>query len=184
MSEYVKQHGLATFLERAAALVDMLSLCPPPNAGPGPIGGGCLCHSLFKDRHARREYATLDGLENEMNRVRSLPLRTCCMLISDQVISRTTTEYRVAWSDRNLAVYYSDWEEANFLKADDGRTCVVDYQYAGVVPKDMMAMAFDNPAYEKLAGEVKSRAPNLAQVSEGNMAGQRLATYYHGSGCP
>lgn len=63
----------------------------------------------------------------------------------------------------------------------DGRTCIVDYQYFGVAPRDFMAMVLDNPRYEKIGTQVRMLDPGL-EVTPSNLDGLRVAALVLGSG--
>lgn len=63
----------------------------------------------------------------------------------------------------------------------DGRTCIVDYQYFGVAPRDFMAMVLDNPRYEKTVTQVRLLDPGL-EVTPSNLDGLRVAALALGSG--
>lgn len=63
----------------------------------------------------------------------------------------------------------------------DGRTCIVDYQYFGVAPRDFMAMVLDNPLYEDIGMQVRLLDPGL-EVTPSNLDGLRVAALVLGSG--
>lgn len=63
----------------------------------------------------------------------------------------------------------------------DGRTCIVDYQYFGVAPRDFMAMVLDNPLYERTGAQVRLLDPGL-EVTPSNLDGLTVAALVLGSG--
>lgn len=52
----------------------LLSLPVPQDAKPGPVGGGIIHHTIFKDFEAAIEYDSIDMLERHLNKVGAPPL--------------------------------------------------------------------------------------------------------------
>lgn len=49
----------------------LMSIPAPPGQTPGPVGGGRIRHSLFKHDTSYCEYASVDELEDHLNKVRN-----------------------------------------------------------------------------------------------------------------
>lgn len=62
---------ITNLAERAAQALDWLSKVPPPSEDVlGPIGGGPIRHTFFKDHEAPLTFSSIDALERYMNKVR------------------------------------------------------------------------------------------------------------------
>lgn len=67
----------------AEAIKLLISIPAPPGQKPGPVGGGCIRHPLFKDDKSYCEYLSVEELESHLNKVcdhRDPPYfgATCC----------------------------------------------------------------------------------------------------------
>lgn len=51
----------------ARAIRLLLSIHPPPEQTPGPVGGGRIRHPLFKHGTSYRAYSSVDELEKHLN---------------------------------------------------------------------------------------------------------------------
>ena len=119
-------------------------------------------------------------LERDVNRVSFACCPSSChTLTSGQVIRSTSRKHKVDWSEEELCVYYSDLYKENFLKLDDGRVCIVDFQHAGVIPRSLMEMALRESNDAALEKEVKSRVPDLDRVTLSNMQVLDIARYMY-----
>lgn len=72
--QLVEQQGLTSqritrsnSIARAIRL--LMSIQAPPEQKPGPVGGGCIRHPLFKDDTSYCEYSSVDELEMHLNKV-------------------------------------------------------------------------------------------------------------------
>lgn len=55
---------------RIAEAIRLLMTIPaPPGQRPGPVGGGCIRHPLFKNDESYCEYSSVDELESHLNKV-------------------------------------------------------------------------------------------------------------------
>lgn len=54
----------------AKAIKLLMSIPAPTGQKPGPVGGGKIRHSLFKDDNSFCEYSSVDELEKHLNKVR------------------------------------------------------------------------------------------------------------------
>lgn len=124
VTEYIQSHCGVSHVEMSRALAELLSVRPPESAVPGPARGGKLHHALFRhgvttanfeDNRALGEYIT----------------RAANVVDSNQ---------HVHFEENDLAMYYTNISEANFLKDESYRIYPVDFEQAGVAPSAFMAM--------------------------------------------
>jgi hypothetical protein len=78
--EYIDIVSYASDEERANAVAQLISIEPPSDAPPGPIGGGPIQHCFFMDSQAPREYSTVDEIQVYINNVQ-ITLSSCLTLI-------------------------------------------------------------------------------------------------------
>lgn len=67
--EHINFQSFADENQRIDALVQLLSVNPPPAAAPGPIGGSLIKHIIFQESKAALEYASVDELQEHFNQV-------------------------------------------------------------------------------------------------------------------
>lgn len=72
LADLVEEHGYETTKEtheRSIARVIrlLMSIEPPKDQGPGPVGGGRIRHPLFKNETCYLAYSSVDALENYLN---------------------------------------------------------------------------------------------------------------------
>lgn len=79
-----KQGALTNHIARAMRL--LMSIPAPAGQKPGPVGGGQIRHSLFKDDTSYCVYQSVDELENHLNVVRNYTRTPVyqCNLASDR----------------------------------------------------------------------------------------------------
>jgi thiamine kinase-like enzyme len=86
---------------------------------------------------------------------------------------------QVHFAKDDLAMYYTDIYEANFLKDESNRICVVDFEQAGVAPSAFMAMVLKSHKNLELANLVLPHLPRLQQVTKSTLTCMELAAYVH-----
>lgn len=67
--EYIDIQDFASDKQRAKAIAELTSIEPPPDAAPGPIGGGRVKHKFFKYSESPVEYRSVSELDNHVNNV-------------------------------------------------------------------------------------------------------------------
>ncbi|KAK7735410.1 hypothetical protein SLS63_003880 [Diaporthe eres] len=118
-----QQAALTNSIARAMKL--FMSIPVPAEQKPGPVGGGYIRHSLFKDDTSACVYSSIDELENHLNRVARL----------------TNENAPTVTLERSLCFYYSDFYASNFIFTDSGDICVIDFDQAGFLPPSLMSYA-------------------------------------------
>jgi hypothetical protein len=67
--EHIEISHFASDEQRAKAITDLVSIEPPPNATPGPIGGGLIRHKMFKDYTAPLPFSSSIEMATYINEV-------------------------------------------------------------------------------------------------------------------
>ena len=71
--EFIEIDHIASDEQRAMATAELVSVKPPINATPGPIGGGRInMRNFFADGVSDTKYTSVRALESHMNRISSL----------------------------------------------------------------------------------------------------------------
>jgi hypothetical protein len=67
--EHIDIDHVASDEQRARAITELVTIEPPLNATPGPIGGGHIKHGFFDTSESDVVYASIGDLEKHINRV-------------------------------------------------------------------------------------------------------------------
>lgn len=143
-----RQEALTNSIARAMRL--LMSIPVPAGQKPGPVGGGYIRHSLFKDDTSYCIYPSVDELEKHLNVVRNSTgapstNATSLLTVADtntaQVARLRDKEAPTVSLERNLCFYYSDFYENNFMFTDSGDLYVIDLDQAGFLPPSFMSYA-------------------------------------------
>lgn len=80
--QFIEIDHIASDAQRAKALAELVSITPPVNATPGPLGGGPVNMGTFWAHGlSDTEYTSVQALESHMNRVSSPRLKSALGLI-------------------------------------------------------------------------------------------------------
>lgn len=164
--EYIQSHGDVSHIEMGRALVELLSVPPPEGAAPGPIGGGKLHHALFRHGIATSVFEDNRALGEYITR-------------AAKALDRNQ---QVHFAEDDLAMYYTDICEANFLKDESNRICPVDFEQAGVAPSAFMAIVLKSSKHAELADLVLPRLDRIRKVTQPTLECMGIASYVHQMG--
>ncbi|KAI9651660.1 MAG: hypothetical protein M1829_002575 [Trizodia sp. TS-e1964] len=112
---------------KLAHAINLLLTIPPPDARPGPVGGGIIRHPLFHEYKASRVYDTVEDLEQDINQLAAIGHRR-----RRYFVPRPCPK---AVLERDLHFYLSDFYYGNFIIVDeDSSLCLLDFDYTGFLP--------------------------------------------------
>ncbi|KAG8170135.1 hypothetical protein KVR01_000880 [Diaporthe batatas] len=109
----------------ARAMRLLMSIPVPAGQTPGPVGGGRIRHSLFRDDISYCVYSSVDELEKHLNDASTIRFKT----------SPTVN------LEKSLCFYYSDFYASNFIFTDSGDVAIIDFDQAGFLPPSFMSYA-------------------------------------------
>jgi len=89
----------------------------------GPLGGGRVRHTLFKDYLAPLSFISIQAIERYLNT--AIP----------RVSRRSGPLAPVSFSQERLVFTQSDMDESNFGVDTEGRTCLFDFAEVGLLPE-------------------------------------------------
>lgn len=77
-------------------------------------------------------------------------------------------------------MYYTDWESENFPLDSEGQICVVNFDQAGVAPRDVVAMVLYEPELYSLALLLRDIVPWLKNPNQPNFHALKICRYMFG----
>ncbi|KAI3397508.1 hypothetical protein diail_10720 [Diaporthe ilicicola] len=153
----------STLYKHIAEGIRLLSVKAPPEAKPGPVGGGIIRHPFFKDFEAATPYRDVEMLEAHLNKV-SRTHQVLTEAISANEEERAESRARVqvlrlrtrrapgpaptVTFGKELEFYYSDLSAENFIFTDAaGHTVlyIIDFDEAGFLPPSFMTFVLHTP---------------------------------------
>ncbi|KAJ3511202.1 hypothetical protein NLJ89_g4239 [Agrocybe chaxingu] len=134
--EYIKLTDSPPDLhERTAEALRWLSGVPaPPNHVIGPLGGGCIRHSFFKDNEAPLLFSSIEALERYMEKGRSRLSRLANPPVKP-----------VRISGERLIFTQPDIPPSNFGVDEDRKTVLLNFEETALLPESfaMYSMSSD-----------------------------------------
>ncbi|KUI62423.1 hypothetical protein VP1G_09546 [Cytospora mali] len=147
------QGDTSRFYRYIAEGIRLLSVKAPPEAKPGPVGGGIIRHPLFSDFQATISYRDVEMLEKHLNKV-----------LSFQTNKTITLE-------KELEFYYSDLAGDNFIftsASDHTVLYIVDFDEAGFLPPSFKAFVLHStvrpssiPVAQNIVQRIEHNTDNL-----------------------
>lgn len=148
--------------------IRLLSVKAPPEAKPGPVGGGIIRHPFFKNFEAATPYRDVEMLEAHLNKV--LRLRT----------RRSPEPAPTITFGKELEFYYSDLSAENFIFTDvAGHTVlyIIDFDEAGFLPPSFMTFVLRTPT-RPTSILVARNIIDLIKPSDDGELGMATASYF------
>ncbi|KAJ5174359.1 uncharacterized protein N7482_000236 [Penicillium canariense] len=136
--EYIEIDHTASDAQRAKALAEIVSIKPPFNATPGPIGGGRIyMHTFWQRGGSDMEYTSVQALESHINRV----LEVFKMPQQEQ--------HEVNFRHERMLCCYTAIHKPHFLVDADDQLWVVAFSQFNVLPESFMDLALRMDAVER-----------------------------------
>ncbi|KZP15618.1 hypothetical protein FIBSPDRAFT_921082 [Athelia psychrophila] len=153
--------------ERTAEAVRWLSGVPaPPGHVFGPLGGGPIRHSFFKDHKAPLAFSSIGALERYIEKVPSATfnLGQARMLLS--TLRKKPVE-SVSLSGERLMFMQPDMDPSNFGVDEHGNTVLMDFAEIAILPESFAAyMLSSNDSLASSLGLSKSfNVASMAVIS-------------------
>ncbi|KAF9814929.1 hypothetical protein IEO21_04873 [Rhodonia placenta] len=154
----------------AEALRWLSEVPAPPDHVFGPLGGGVIRHSFFKDYEAPLVFSSIEALERYIEKVRS------CLYFLDPPLTsnlgqagtylsklRRTPLERVSLSGERLMFTQPDMHPSNFGVDEHGNTVLMDFGEIAMLPESFVA--FTLASYESQAASATARSIGLSRRS-------------------
>ncbi|KUI70890.1 hypothetical protein VM1G_06411 [Cytospora mali] len=147
------QGDTSRFYRYIAEGICLLSVKAPPEAKPGPVGGGIIRHPLFSDFQATISYRNVEMIEKHLNKVLSFQTNKIITL------------------EKELEFYYSNLAGDNFIFTSAGGhnvLYIVDFDEAGFLPPSFKAFVLHStvrpssiPVAQNIVQRIEHNKDNL-----------------------
>ncbi|KDQ59787.1 hypothetical protein JAAARDRAFT_46414 [Jaapia argillacea MUCL 33604] len=142
--------------ERTAEAVRWLSGVPAPADHVfGPLGGGIIRHSFFKDYKAPLVFSSIEALERYIEKARPL---------SSSKLAKKQVEY-VSLSGERLMFMQPDMHPSNFGVDEHGNTVLMDFGEIAMLPESFVAYTLLKSHAALAASLGLSRSSNVASMA-------------------
>lgn len=136
----------------AEALRWLSEVPAPPDHVFGPLGGGVIRHSFFKDYEAPLVFSSIEALERYIEKAGTYLSK----------LRRTPLE-RVSLSGERLMFTQPDMHPSNFGVDEHGNTVLMDFGEIAMLPESFVA--FTLASYESQAASATARSIGLSRRS-------------------
>lgn len=136
----------------AEALRWLSEVPAPPDHVFGPLGGGVIRHSFFKDYEAPLVFSSIEALERYIEKAGTYLSKL-----------RTTPLERVSLSGERLMFTQPDMHPSNFGVDEHGNTVLMDFGEIAMLPESFVA--FTLASYESQAASATARSIGLSRRS-------------------
>lgn len=142
------------------AVICLSQIPPPPGHSLGPLGGGRLCHRVFKDSRACLDFSNKESLNAYLQKAYTkLPKRL--------VVAKKMNPVSII--DDRLMCVQADMHESNFGVDEAGRTVVMDFGAVGWLPESFAAFTLGSgrfrPAAVALGLSDNTNVNTLAEIA-------------------
>ncbi|KAF9055016.1 hypothetical protein BDZ89DRAFT_1055641 [Hymenopellis radicata] len=147
--------------ERTAEALRWLAGVPaPPGHVFGPLGGGVLRHSFFKDYKAPLVFSSIGAVERYIAKAQTL--------LSNRATAKAAVE-SISLSDERLMFMQCDVHPSNFGVDERGNTVLMDFGRIGMLPESFAAYTLFSNSFAAVAAslglERSSKLKSMAVIS-------------------
>ncbi|KAI6012185.1 hypothetical protein PISMIDRAFT_104192 [Pisolithus microcarpus 441] len=176
---FIHQHTMYLVMERIELQVSppdlakriqgavewLANVPPPPNSTLGPVGGGVIRHSFFKDREAPFEFSDTAMLDLYIKR-RPPPL-TCHLGQAHRVLSKAGQKKYppISVNGERLMFTQADMHDSNFGVDENGRTVLMDFREVGLLPESFVAFTLPPVIAASLGLSGNSKLTSMAAIA-------------------
>ncbi|KAI6003133.1 hypothetical protein EDD15DRAFT_1468657 [Pisolithus albus] len=166
---FIHQHTMYLIMERIELQVSppdlakriqgavewLANVPPPPNSKLGPVGGGVIRHSFFKDHEAPFEFSDTAMLDLYMKRAHRLLPRGAWKKCPP-----------VSVNGERLMFTQADMDDSNFGVDENGRTVLMNFLEVGLLPESFVAFTMPPDIAASLGLSRNSKLTSMDAIAD------------------